>query len=499
MLQNTCSVCGEKFEDQYFNKEQTKCILHCEKDDLWENEEKYDLPFLDLFIEFINNGIFKKLGTNDNLRSNLKYAYLIDNGYTPLKYIVFPTDTSYFKICEIAGHTKLFFQECKFFETNFGNYSKFEDMTFIDCLFYTSDYKNGNYRESDYLHFYNMKINSLIYSGLNAKPIHISVLDSHLKILSLGNSVSTITKTTIDNFLMSIHLSTKEETSSELICEECFINEMKIDDNIINIKDSTIANALVLDNRKITSLNIQNSTLKNGLNLNNTMIKDRLSLINSRIETKKLDLSNTSLPTSTNFLNAQLEVENRETARIIKNSFEQQNNIIEANKYYALEMKHYEHELSWKSNFKEKLIFTCHDLSSEHSQNWVLPLFLILLLSIIYGTCEYLLGADFKKYPLYANILSFLFIVLSIPFIINNVVENKNIKHILSAFIFLSFGIYFYITKDVSLELLAKAINPFSSMKSNESINGIQLVFKIVIAYLIYQFITSVRQNTRRK
>lgn len=496
MLQNICSVCGEAFEDHYFDKKQNKCLLHCEKDDLWENEEKYSVLFLDLFIEFIKNNIFEKLQINNDILNN---SYFLDEGYIPFKKIIFPTDTSYFKICEIAGYTKLLFHECKFFETNFGNTSKLEDMTFIDCLFYTADYKKENYIESNYLHFHNIKMNSLIYSGLNATPINISVGNSHLKILSFGNSVSTITKTTIDNLLMSIDLSTQEETSSELICEECFINEMKIGHNIINIKDSTVDKLLALENRKLTSLNIQNCTLKNGLTLNNTMIKDRLSLINSRIETKKLDLSNTSLPTSTNFLNAKLETANRETARIIKNSFEQQNNIIEANKYYALEMKHYEHELNWKDNFKEKLIFLCHGLSSEHSQNWILPLFWILFFSIIYGSCDYLLGTDFKRYPLSANMLSFVFILLSVPFIINTILDDNSLKNILPTFLLFILGLYLYITKDISLELLAKAINPFSSMRSTESINGLQLVFKIIIAYLVYQFIISVRQNTRRK
>jgi len=508
-VQNTCSVCGETFEGLYFDKKQNKCILHCEKDDLWGKEEIYNFLFFNLFSEFVKNGTFNTLKINDNISSA---NFFLKEGYLLLFNVVFPNynispyhndfpdPSSFLKTLENAGSKKILFEKCTFFDSIFSKYNKFEDLVFRDCLFYHKNYGKENYTESDNLYFRDITLKDLVYGGLNAKPLKITIDDSKFNVLGLSNSLSTITKTTIDNFLMSIHSPTKEETTSELICEECFINEMKIYNNIINIKDSTVDKLLALENRKLTSLNIQNTTLKNGLNLNNTMIKDRLSLINSRIETKKLDLSNTSLPTSTNFLNAQLETENRETARIIKNSFEQQNNIIEANKYYALEMKHYDNELSLKDNLKEKLIFTCHYWSSDHSQNWVLPLFWILFISLGYGIFDYLLGAKIlNKYSLYADILGLVLVVFSMPFIINNVLENKSFKKFFPAFIFLTIGFYFYITNDLLLELPAKAINPFSNMKINESINGLQLIFKIIIAYLTYQFITSVRQNTRRK
>ena len=51
----------------------------------------------------------------------------------------------------------------------------------------------------------------------------------------------------------------------------------------------------------------------------------------------------------------------------------------------------------------------------------------------------------------------------------------------------------------VSLDVIADKINPFSIMTSKDPITFGLLIFKITIAYLIYQFIVSVRQNTRRK
>jgi len=51
----------------------------------------------------------------------------------------------------------------------------------------------------------------------------------------------------------------------------------------------------------------------------------------------------------------------------------------------------------------------------------------------------------------------------------------------------------------IDLDIIAMNINPFSIMTSKEPITLGLLIFKITIAYLIYQFIVSVRQNTRRK
>jgi len=47
--------------------------------------------------------------------------------------------------------------------------------------------------------------------------------------------------------------------------------------------------------------------------------------------------------------------------------------------------------------------------------------------------------------------------------------------------------------------MFANLINPFSIMTKGETLTLGILIYKVVIAYLIYQFIVSIRQNTRRK
>ncbi len=71
-----------------------------------------------------------------------------------------------------------------------------------------------------------------------------------------------------------------------------------------------------------------------------------------------------------------INVANRETARIIKNFYDNSNNIIEANRFYKLEMKKRMEEYNSlkKSDYRtfERLIFILHEWSSNHSQNWFL-------------------------------------------------------------------------------------------------------------------------------
>ncbi|WP_228289361.1 hypothetical protein [Poseidonibacter lekithochrous] len=206
---------------------------------------------------------------------------------------------------------------------------------------------------------------------------------------------------------------------------------------------------------------------------------------------------NTSL-NNTRFIKIDFPVKNRETARIIKNSFEQQNNIIEANKYYALEMKEREKELNQDrkegKNLLEWLVFKVHGLASNHSQDWLLSLFWILSFSFGYGfiNCinEYL---DNKLEFMLIDIFLFGVITLISAF----VVESKRINnYILIAIFYLIYG---FTSKDFNLYDISNNINPFSIMTGWQELSFLTLSYKIIIAYLIYQLIISIRQNTRRK
>lgn len=146
-----------------------------------------------------------------------------------------------------------------------------------------------------------------------------------------------------------------------------------------------------------------------------------------------------------------LNIANRETSRIIKNSFEKQNNIIEANKFYALEMDKRRQELSFCGNISEWLIFYIHKLSSNNSQSWPLVLIWIFAISM--------LG-----------------------------VENNNPCSICNN---ITCIIHYFDRVGESFQAIFK----FDS----DEITFMKLLLKVVMGYLIYQFIVSIRQNTRRK
>ncbi|MFY4787049.1 pentapeptide repeat-containing protein [Aliarcobacter butzleri] len=114
------------------------------------------------------------------------------------------------------------------------------------------------------------------------------------------------------------------------------------------------------------------------------------SIFRDTVITGKLDLRNSIFDDEANFLDitskerkkveeqfigepTEIKVANRETARIIKNFYDNSNNIIEANRFYKLEMEKRREEFK---NFPlgdyrtlESVIFWFHRISSNHSQS----------------------------------------------------------------------------------------------------------------------------------
>ncbi|MEA2016887.1 MAG: hypothetical protein U9N59_00445, partial [Campylobacterota bacterium] len=221
----------------------------------------------------------------------------------------------------------------------------------------------------------------------------------------------------------------------------------------------------------------------NNFNLDNTFFKDEANFLDIKNkDNDKLESKN---------------IANRETARIIKHSFEKIGNIIEANKFYALEMEKQEKELKWSDNFAEKLVFTFHKLSSNHSQDWVLTLFWIMNMTLVKVFLEF---EYCEEISLYYNIPISFIVIISIFIVGLFILELDSKYKLLFDFSFTSLFIYIYasITPDTTLCYISNSINPFSIM-TTQSLSFSELIYKIIIAYLIYQFIISIRQNTRRK
>ncbi|AXX88982.1 hypothetical protein CKA55_01390 [Arcobacter suis] len=239
------------------------------------------------------------------------------------------------------------------------------------------------------------------------------------------------------------------------------------------------------------------SEFKNELNFRNVRFNDYAVFNNTEIE--DLLFRNTFFRKESNFLNMKLsKVGDRETARIIKDSFEKQNNIIEANKFYALEMKEREKELDSKKDFFEWLVFKFYGLSANHSQDWTLVLFWIININFFYSY----LNIETNMWMLAFKILFSLILILLIGCMIVKIPEDNEKKRWVTTIPITMVCYFFYgylVEKDWLLSEYSKNLNPFSIMHADEAINFGTLLFKIIIAYLIYQLIISIRQNTRRK
>ena len=224
----------------------------------------------------------------------------------------------------------------------------------------------------------------------------------------------------------------------------------------------------------------------------------------------KLDLRNTIFDDEANFLDitssentlspTPINVENRETARVIKNFYENSNNVIEANKFYTLEMQERENELNKDlkqgRNLFEWITFKIHSISSNHSQDWVLAGFWIVCITLLYSHLQFTLKNEKTEYYVLPLIINALIVIFS--FLAVNL--SKHIANIYKLLIIVSlFAIYGFATGDFELTVFSNNINPFSIMTHKDTLNILTLVYKITIAYLIYQFIISIRQNTRRK
>ncbi|RXJ99153.1 hypothetical protein CRU98_07255 [Arcobacter sp. CECT 8986] len=318
---------------------------------------------------------------------------------------------------------------------------------------------------------------------------------------------------------------------SSFLLDDLDIRVLRIDNNrffnscyitLCNINTSTIFKSIFKGvfscsfNKFINNINLIDIEFENNVSFLSTEFNFYLKPLSCNFNKvvsfkdsilKGIDLEKSNLLGKSNFNNirnlseeniSEKEVLNRETARIIKDSFEQQNNIIEANKYYAIEMKKREEELTKDlkegKNFFEWLVFKVHGISSNHSQDWLLALFWIMSFTFSIGT----ITNHFEEYHIsFINLIPAFFIFIMSLIIASLEIEFKNI--LLIIFGFISYGLYSIISCDFNLYNVTNHINPFSVMNSWDNITFSEFIFKVIIAYLIYQLIISIRQNTRRK
>ncbi|AXH13070.1 hypothetical protein [Halarcobacter bivalviorum] len=539
MSENICSICGKEVDEEEFKltNDKTKCILHCEKKD-WENLPKKQNNYnknsfwieLEGTIDKINKsnkeleeGDYKAYEFNDiefpnfnrnkkaiyspfedtsiNILSNIKTnAPVIFNNCTFLENVIIPINC--------ISNQFVFQKNCKFIHCTINTNEK--EVVFIGCEFYKKFSITNNFKEIDNSFiFHNCKFHGIVLlNSLKEEKLYISSklfrechFDERLEFCKVYTESNALIKNCIFN---STEVMFSESDINSNIDFDTYIDS-KIKKLII-IKTIFQGSVSIKDN-KIEKLCLKDSVFSKNLKLSNIIIEKNTietSSFNNLIALKEVKF-NSNVDLSTNFFEKAnflkfkfFGIKNRETARIIKDSFEQQNNIIEANKYYAIEMEKAEDDFIKEKKWFDWVIFKTHSLASNHSQEWLLALFWIINLTFITTYLSHeLFCADIVKHI--DKGLVFFGGLLLVGVIISKFNEfYRNIAIIISTICIYLFYSNSYVN-DSNLKEFSNMINPFSIMTKGEELSFGTLIYKIIIAYLIYQLIVSIRQNTRRK
>jgi len=456
---STCSL--ENCEYECFEQE-NKCILHCEKDDWYEiKDNKKDwsksIEKVKLFWKEIRNIIF-------NSQQKL-------SKFLPISFnnIIFPKFEGNGLSSNVLDYEDSFF--IKKGEKKFTQSVNFNNCTFLDCVDFTN------------IHFEK----DIVFSKCTLKDEIKFKRQQNIRISFLNCPE-----------IKSLDFS-KIVFEQKVEIKECVINSCNFENTrfkkVCDFYKTEFYSNLFFKTTFEDIAVFTEAVFHNDVNFEFTTF-EKLALFRKTKFHTKVNFEDSIFKEEANFLDIDAGMANRETARIIKNSFEQQNNIIEANRFYALEMQEREKELTKDilkgESISEWLIFKIHSLSSDHSQSWFLALLWIIIATVIYST----LSASTMSFDKNIFTATIVFGVLSFCAIACSE-KNKYKKHITSFVILGLLLVNYLVIVKSPLECFSKNINPFGSIGVDISFG--LLLFKVIIAYLIYQFIISVRQNTRRK
>ncbi|OPH40185.1 hypothetical protein [Moraxella equi] len=499
-------------------KNQKYCILHCHQDIATQEDEWY---FEKLFLKYLKDKICdylpRSIGTNlddyisvsDFFRNNDVIDFLKEN-YITISDIYFPkffhlSSLNYLPLCrkiEFSGchfnQKEIFingsnvkFYCCTFncniekhFHNNFfKNYDNEIDI-FSECLFKDRILFNG-------INFSEININSLFCNCVFDKNIIIENSTITFDIFRFYHHIGTPTseKNDVDKFRKIKYLNIRNcKFEKKFILNNFEINELYILDSIFQdkleiknsqckkfeFKNSNVEKVSDFFESHFDRFEMRKSIFRDFAGFENTIFGTKefgkatftyvtfMSFANFRGATFNfgLDLSNTNLKESPNFLGINIlsDNTNRETFRIIKNSFDKNGNHIEANNYFIQEMKSYKYELKGtKGNFSKKFIVYLNGFISSFGQSYLRPFF-ILIISImvynglIYGQQFYFVGEDCIFY---------------------NFVNNLNNS--------------------------SRNFLPFSNfLKDRQGIEFISLLFYIWFSILIWQIVVAVKRHTIR-
>lgn len=483
------------------------CVLHCEKHTYSEDFENISMlhDFYNALIDYIVGTIKNIEQIPDDLTLNLARKYLSEEEGSPeiikffqskivsLDGIFFPehsTQDSFDYELILKRVRGINFRNCRFMATSLGLssdkilYDKCEFLQIWEIHNFIYDVSNSEVRYQN-CHFRDDV--EIVASTEHGNIVDIPIFKDCIFSQKLEISDMIINK----NIFNNSHYT--EITIGTLWIDRCIIqcdfilNNVNTDsifmENVtfklkLEMKDSHISRIFEAKNSNFEGLfDVQGSKF-GGFEQCTFSVEDRhkeymaifkyttfLSFTSFRnsIFHLGLDLENANLKEAPNFLNIKLlsDNTNRETLRIIKNSFDKIGNHIDANDFFVKEMKKYKQELSrQRGNWQERMILWFNEKASDFGQSYIKPIVWLLLIAMIYSELIYAQESDYlyRIYPPFNNALLWL---------------------------------------SQSINGVAKNIIPFKPF-AKEGMEFLSLIFYIIFASLTWQTIIAFKRHTKR-
>ncbi|WP_298971256.1 hypothetical protein [uncultured Psychrobacter sp.] len=176
-----------------------------------------------------------------------------------------------------------------------------------------------------------------------------------------------------------------------------------------------------------------------------------------------LDFENSNLKEQPNFLKTKINPinTNRETFRIIKNSFDDVGNRLEANRFFVEEMSAYKKELNDGGDKWDRLVYRANEEISDFGRSYIKPSVLLFLGLIIYTSLLSIHESFFENYDYFLH-----------PWVDYLSIQANEV---------------------------AKNLLPFSKFLEKKSgIEFVSLLFYIWFGILIWQIVVAVKRHTQR-
>lgn len=462
MNKKICTVCGEKVDDEYFDIEQEKCILHCEKQENdWYTinpigEKVWDKVKTENFWILLNQ---KKTNSGNTDFSNLIFPEFTENcfeyffpkynindgivGAKP-KYQV----TKDVKFNNVVFMGKTFFDGIEFTKNLKFQFTKFEDsVTFYDCkigkhfIFEVSKHKK-------YFDIWKCEVNELSFiAPFFEKDTIVQLRDLHIKKLTLS----------------------KIKNSSDFFR----LDKITIEDNL-----------------NLEKMNFKNFNF-NDIEFNGKIKIDGCSFFGATF-------------TNINWGDISRIEANRETFVQLKKIYDNQGNHITANSFHSVSMSKWIEELKQKENacFQDKVIAWFGEISSNFSQSWLLPLLWIITFTLGFFLDYYILqsleNTDIPA-PSIVRFIIYLFLFLLFIYFNETSFSIKPLTHweTVNIIMIIVFGIIFYICNFAFSDLL-KFLNPLKKINNNGDYFIGHIIYRLFLGLFLYQLTIAFRRQTRR-